>query len=184
MYVAQQLRGLAEAWWASYIAALPTDHHIPWGKFCTSFRARHLSVGLLCSKLKEYLYLEQWNHSVFDYTRKFNTLAPYGSYHVDTYENKANLFREGLTVHPQECLGLSPNMSYNELASATIDPKRLMKVVAAAEEKMRKRMMPRSSANGGSCGTPRKYRIVYTPPRGPLRQPQQHQYWGNHPQYQ
>jgi hypothetical protein len=33
--------------------------------------------------------------------RQFNTLAQYGSYHIDTDEKKANLYREGLTVHLQ-----------------------------------------------------------------------------------
>jgi hypothetical protein len=47
---------------------LPDDHHVPWGEFHTAFRVHHLSVGLLHSKLKEFLDLEQGNHSVFDYT--------------------------------------------------------------------------------------------------------------------
>jgi hypothetical protein len=74
LYIAQQLRGVAGAWWASYIATLPDDHHVPWGEFRTTFRTHHLSVGLLRSKLKEFLDHEQGNHSVFDYTRQFNTL--------------------------------------------------------------------------------------------------------------
>jgi hypothetical protein len=74
LYIAQQLRGVAGAWWASYIATLPDDHHVPWGEFHTAFRTHHLSVGLLHSKLKEFLDHEQGNHSVFDYTRQFNTL--------------------------------------------------------------------------------------------------------------
>jgi hypothetical protein len=86
LYAAQQLRGAAKAWWASYIATLPDDHHVPWDKFHTAFRAHHLSAGLLCSKLKEFLDLEQGNHSLFDYTRQFNTLAQYGTYHIDTNE--------------------------------------------------------------------------------------------------
>jgi hypothetical protein len=69
LYAAQQLRGTTRAWWASYIATLPIDHHVPWGEFCTAFCAHHLSAGLLCSKLKEFLVLEQGNHSVFNYTR-------------------------------------------------------------------------------------------------------------------
>jgi hypothetical protein len=86
LYATQQLRGATGAWWASYIATLPEDHHVPWGEFRTAFRAHHLSMGLLRSKLKELLDLEQGNHSVFDYTRQFNTLAQYGTYHVDTDE--------------------------------------------------------------------------------------------------
>jgi hypothetical protein len=77
LYVAQQLIGAAGAWWASYIATLPDDHHVPWGEFHTAFHAHHLSTGLLYGKLKEFLDLEQGNRSVFDYTRQFNTLAQY-----------------------------------------------------------------------------------------------------------
>jgi hypothetical protein len=69
LYAAQQLRDTAGAWWASYIATLNADHNVPWGEFHTAFRVHHLSVGLLSSKLKEFLDLEQGNHGVFDYTR-------------------------------------------------------------------------------------------------------------------
>jgi predicted aspartyl protease len=58
---------------------------------------------MLCSKLKEFLDLERGNHSVFDYTRQFNTLGQYGTYHVDTDEKKANLYHAGtffLNKHP------------------------------------------------------------------------------------
>jgi hypothetical protein len=58
LYAMQQLRGSAGAWWASYIAALPADHQVPWGELCTAFRAHHLSAGLLYTKLKEFLDLE------------------------------------------------------------------------------------------------------------------------------
>jgi hypothetical protein len=64
LYAAQQLKGAAGAWWASYTATLPVDHHVPSGEFRTAFHAHHLSAGLLCSKLKEFLDLEQGNHSV------------------------------------------------------------------------------------------------------------------------
>jgi hypothetical protein len=99
LYAVQQLRGAAGAWWASYIATLPDDHHVPWDEFHTAFRTHHLSAGLLHSKLKEFLDLEQGNHSVLDYTSQFNTLAQYGSYYIDTDEKKANLYRVGLTIH-------------------------------------------------------------------------------------
>jgi hypothetical protein len=99
LYAVQQLRGAAGAWWPSYISTLPDDHHVPWGEFRNTFRAHHLSVGLLRSKLKEFLDLEQGNHSVFDYKRKFSNLAQYGSHHVDTDEKKANLYNMGLTIH-------------------------------------------------------------------------------------
>jgi hypothetical protein len=99
LYVVHQLRGAAGAWWASYIATLPDDHHVPWGEFHTAFCAHHLSASLLRSKLKEFLGLEQGNHSVFHYTRQFNTLVQYHTYHIDTDEKKANLYHARLTIH-------------------------------------------------------------------------------------
>jgi hypothetical protein len=166
LYAAQQLRGATGAWWASYIATLPVDHHVPWGEFCTAFRAHHLSMGLLRSKLKEFLDLEQGNHSVFDYTRQFNPLAQYGTYHVDPDEKKDNLYHSGLTIHLQERLVHLSSLSYNELASAAIDQERMMKAVTEVDEKKRKRMILGSAGSGSSSGAPSKYRMVYTPSRG------------------
>jgi hypothetical protein len=128
---------------------------------------------LLCTKLKEFLDLEQGNHSVFNYMRQFNTLAQYGSYHVDTDDKKANMYRAELTIHLQECLVYLSSLSYNELVSATIDQERMMKAVAEADVKKRKRMMPGSTGSGNSSGAPHKYCMVYTPPGGQLRRPQQ-----------
>jgi hypothetical protein len=122
----------------TYTTALPADHHVPWGEFRTTFHAHHLSAGLLRSKLKKFLDLEQGNHSVFNYTRQCNTLAQYDSYHVDTDEKKANLYREGLTIQPQGHLVQSPNLSYNELASAAIAQQRTMKAILRSRRKREK----------------------------------------------
>jgi hypothetical protein len=129
------------------------------GRVPHDFPRNHLSAGLLHTKLKEFLDLEQENRSVFDYTRQFNTLARYGSYHVDMDEKKDNLYHEGLIVHLQECLGLPPNVSYNEFVSAAIDQERLMKAIAEAVEMKRKRMMHASSPSGGSSGAPLMYHM-------------------------
>jgi hypothetical protein len=121
LYAAQQLKGSARAWWASYITALPVDHHVPWGEFRTAFRTYHLFADLLRTKLKKFLDLEQENHSVFDYMRQFNTLAQYGSYHVDMDEKKASLHHAGLTIHLQEHLVQFTSLLYNGLGSAAIE---------------------------------------------------------------
>jgi hypothetical protein len=120
----------------------------------------------------EFLDLEQGNHNVFDYTRQFNTLAWYGPYHVNTNEKKANLYHAGLTIHLQERLVQLSSLSYNELASAAIDQERMMKAITEPNEEKRKRMTPGPSGKDGSSGVPPKYHMVYTPPRGQLRQPQ------------
>jgi hypothetical protein len=173
LYAAQQLRGSAGAWWASYNAALPANHQVPWGEFYTAFRAYHLSTGLLRTKLKEFLDLEQVNHNVFNYMRQFNTLAQYRSYHIDMDEKKANPYHAGLSIHLQELLIQFASLLYNDLVSAAIDQERMMNVVAEVDEKKRKIMMPGSAGSGSSSGAPPKYRMVYTPPGGQLRRPQQ-----------
>jgi hypothetical protein len=71
--------------------------------------------------------------------------------------------------------------SYNELASAAIDQEKMMKAVAEADEKKRKRMMPGSTGSGSSSGAPLKYHMVYTPPGGQLCRLQQQQNWGQLP---
>jgi hypothetical protein len=76
------------------------------------------------------------------------------------------------------------SLSYNELASAAINQERMMKAVAEADEKKRKRKMLGSIGSGSSSGAPPKYLMVYTIPGGQLRQPQQQQNWGNRPQFQ
>jgi hypothetical protein len=76
------------------------------------------------------------------------------------------------------------SLSYNELASAAIDQERMMKAVAEANEKKRKRMISRFAGSGNSSGAPRKYRMVYTPPGGQLHRQQHQQDWGHRPQFQ
>jgi hypothetical protein len=60
----------------------------------------------------------------------------------------------------------------------------MMKAVAEADEKKRKRMMPESAGNGGSRGAPLKYHMMYTPHGGHLRRSQQQQNWVHRQQFQ
>jgi hypothetical protein len=182
LYAAQQLRGPARAWWASYTATLPADHHVPCGEFCTAFRGHHLSAGTMRRKLAEFLDLRQGNRSVYEYIQEFNNLAQYESHHVNTDAKKAKLFRKGLTIQLQDHLILSQNLSYNKLASAAIDQEGTMKACEAAEEKKRKRAVSGPFEGGSSSASP-KYRMIYTPPAGqPHRPPPQ--FRGNRPQQQ
>jgi hypothetical protein len=115
-----------------------------------------MSEGTVCCKLSKFLDLRQGNHLVYEYTQEFNNLAQYGGHHIDIDEKKAELYRKGLTIHLQDCLILSPNLSYNDLASAAIDQEGTMRAYEAAVEKKMKRTMPGSSG-GSSSGAPLKY---------------------------
>jgi hypothetical protein len=98
LYAAQQLRGLVGAWWASYTVALPANHHVAWDEFHVAFRGHHLSTGIVRHKLVEFVELHQGNHSMYEYTQKFNNLTQYGGHHVDTDAKKAELYRKGLNI--------------------------------------------------------------------------------------
>jgi hypothetical protein len=148
-----------------YTAALPVDHHVPWGEFRVAFRGHHLSASTMHRKLAEFLDPQQGNCSVYEYIQEFNNLAQYGSHQVDTDVKKAYLFRKGLTIELQDHLILSQNLSYNELASNAIDQEGTIKPCEAAEEKKRKRAVSGPSG-GSSSGAPLKYRMIYTPPVG------------------
>jgi uncharacterized membrane protein len=63
------------AWWASFTAALPTDHHVVWDEFLVAFHGHHLLAGTVRRKLVGFLELRQGSHSVYDYTQEFNSLA-------------------------------------------------------------------------------------------------------------
>jgi hypothetical protein len=56
-------------------------------------------------------------------------------------------------MHLHERLVQFTSLSYNELATVAIDQERMMKAVAKADEKKRKKM-PGSAGNGSSSGAP------------------------------
>jgi hypothetical protein len=124
-------------------------------------------------KLVEFLELRQGNHSMYDYTQEFNNLSQYGGHHVDTNAKKVELYRKGLTIQQHDCLIQNLNLSYNNLASPTINQEGTMKTCEVVEEKKKKRKwtMPRSFG-GSSSGASLRCRMVYTPPVGqPCRPP-------------
>jgi hypothetical protein len=71
---------------------------VSWSEFYKAFREHHLSAGIVCRKLLEFLHLWQGIESVNEYIRKFNYLQQYGGYHIDTDEKKVELSRNGLSL--------------------------------------------------------------------------------------
>jgi hypothetical protein len=51
LFAAQQLRGSASAWWATYTATIQDNHQMSWNEFCTAFCERHISAGIMHPKL-------------------------------------------------------------------------------------------------------------------------------------
>jgi hypothetical protein len=75
----------------------------------------------MAHKLQEFLYLQQGLSSVYDYSKKFNHLSLYGSYHADTDEKKMSLFCQGLSPVLREHLMLFRGCTLNELVSTSIE---------------------------------------------------------------
>jgi hypothetical protein len=102
---------------------------------------------------------------VYEYSKKFNHLTQYGSYHPDTNEKKMLLFRLGLGPVLHEHLTLLRGYTLNKLVSASIEQEDACR--ARLEEERKKRPL-----SGPTGGAPPKYHLVYTPPssqsRGPL----------------
>jgi hypothetical protein len=58
---------------------------------------------------------------VYEYSKKFNHLSKYGSYHINTDVKKMSLFHQGLSPVPREHLMLFRGCTLNELVSASIE---------------------------------------------------------------
>jgi hypothetical protein len=57
LFAAQQLRGSASAWWATYTATIQDNHQVSWNEFSTAFHECHISVGIMRRRLWEFLDL-------------------------------------------------------------------------------------------------------------------------------
>jgi hypothetical protein len=101
---------------------------------------------------------------VYEYSKKFNDLSQYGSYHTDTDEKKIPLFCQGLNPVLREHLVLFWGCTLNELVSASIEQEDACH--ARLEEERKK--MPLPGSNGGALP---KYHLVYTPPSSQPRGP-------------
>jgi hypothetical protein len=121
LFAAQQLRGSASAWWATYTTAILDNHQVSWNELCIAFREHHILAGIMRRKLWEFLDLQQGTDSVYEYIKKFNYLAQYGTHHVDTDDKNIELFRKGLSLPLQDRLVQLRDVSFNALVSATIE---------------------------------------------------------------
>jgi hypothetical protein len=121
LFMAQQLCGPVSAWWANFIAIIHDGHQVSWAEFRTAFHGYHIPGGLMAHKLQDFLHLQQGSSSVYEYSKKFNHLSQYGSYHADIDEKKISLFRQGLSHVLREHLTLFWSCTLNEQVSASIE---------------------------------------------------------------
>jgi hypothetical protein len=105
LFTTQQLRGPMSAWWANFTATIQDGHPVSWADFRTTFCGHHIPAGLITRKLQEFLHLQQSSSSVYEYSKKFNHLSQYGSYHADTDE-KMSLVHQALSPVLHEHLTL------------------------------------------------------------------------------
>jgi hypothetical protein len=94
---------------------------VTWAEFRIDFHGHHIPASLMAHKLQEFLHSQQGLSSVYEYSKKFNHLYQYSSYHTDTDEKKMSLFRQGLSPMLREHLMLFWGCTPNELVSASIE---------------------------------------------------------------
>jgi hypothetical protein len=58
LFAAQQLRGVASAWWANYTATRPADYQVPWAEFRDAFHAYYIPAGVMRKKRQEFMDLK------------------------------------------------------------------------------------------------------------------------------
>ena len=74
-FAAQQWLGSTSAWWDTFNAMQPVDHHVTLQEFIVAFKEYYIPAGVLNRKLIEFLDLRQGSMSVMDYVNKFNHLS-------------------------------------------------------------------------------------------------------------
>jgi hypothetical protein len=114
--------------------------------------------------LREFLDLQQGTDDVYEYIRKFNYLAQYGTHHVDIDE-KAKLFRKKTEPSSSGPLVQFHDMSFNALVSVVIVQDSTYQPLLAEEEEKRKRDLSEPT-DDSTEGAPLKYHLVYTPSFG------------------
>jgi hypothetical protein len=93
---------------------------VQWAEFWKAFRVHHIPVGIMKSKHREFMDLQQGNQSMYVYSKMFNHLAQYALEQVDTDEKKKYHFINGLSTKLQERLALNADWTFLELGSNAI----------------------------------------------------------------
>jgi hypothetical protein len=104
LYATQQLTGPIGAWWASYLTALPSDHHIERDEFCVAFRGHQLSAGTICHKFLEFPELRQGNRFCTTTPRSSTTKHSTGGITWIVILRRAELYHKGLNIQLQDHL--------------------------------------------------------------------------------
>jgi hypothetical protein len=120
LFITQQLRGDASAWWANYIATRLTDYQVSWTEFCDAFHTHYIPAGVMRKKHQEFMNLKQGEKSVHDYSKLFNHLAQYAPDQVDTNEKNKGCFMIGLSTKLQERMMLNIEGTFSEFVSNVI----------------------------------------------------------------
>jgi hypothetical protein len=164
LFAAQQLLGDARPWWASFTATRPANQ-VQWAEFRDAFRAQHIPAGIMKTKHREFMHLQQGNQSVYVYSKMFNHLAQYAPEQVDTDEKKEYCFMKGFSTKLQEHLALNADWTFLELVSNAIIADDAIHTYRESKKK-KALAAPASSA-------PHKYHMLCAPHHHP---PLQHHY--------
>jgi hypothetical protein len=120
LFITQQLRGDASAWWANYTSTHSADYHVPWIEFRNAFRAHYIPADVMRKKRQEFMDLKQGGRSVHDYSKSFDHLTQYSPDQVDTDEKRKDRFMIGLSTKLQQRMTLNTGVAFLEFVSNVI----------------------------------------------------------------
>jgi hypothetical protein len=81
---------------------------------------QHIPAGIMKSKHRDFMDLQQGNQSVYAYSKMFNHHAQYAAEQIDTDDKKKYHFMNGLSTKLQERLALNADWTLLELVSNAI----------------------------------------------------------------
>jgi hypothetical protein len=97
LFAAHMLLGDARAWWASFTTTRPANQ-VQWAEFREAFRAQHILAGIMKSRHRKFVDLQQENQSVYASFKMFNHLRQYAPEQVDTDKKKKYRFMNDLSL--------------------------------------------------------------------------------------
>jgi hypothetical protein len=116
LFVAFQLKGLADAWWRGVRAAHDPVHGEPtWEFFVQQFTSRYYPESF-----KEEMYIaltkiEQGDQSVDEYEAEFSKMVLFVDRVNGNEEHKAKAFFRGLHSRYRQVMGTNPQINYSEV---------------------------------------------------------------------
>lgn len=152
MYVAFQLKGLANVWWVGVCAAWTPTHGPPtWDVFVTQFTAKYYPASFKEKMDVALRNIKQGNKTVDEYDAEFSKMVHFVDHINQNEPEKARRFFEGLNSRYRHVMGVNRPSSY----FAVVEQARGLELQYQLTEAEKTRINGANNNGGGIRGTTR-----------------------------